>query len=162
MPTPPHRFPSVRPYLCALSSVLAGCLLALVAASSASAFNLDDVARRAKRLAAQDYREPERNQPDWLRQIKVTRTLLNAALDGSLKNAEFRTDAHFGFQVPVAVPGVDSAILDPRSTWADGAAYDAQARKLADMFRRNFEKFEAHVDEAVLGAAPATLPLAAE
>ncbi|KTR06810.1 phosphoenolpyruvate carboxykinase [ATP] [Aureimonas ureilytica] len=94
--------------------------------------------------------------------IKVTRTLLNAALDGSLKNAEFRTDPHFGFQVPVAVPGVETAILDPRSTWADGVAYDAQARKLADMFRRNFEKFEAHVDGSVLGAAPASLPLAAE
>lgn len=92
----------------------------------------------------------------------MTRTLLNAALDGSLKEVEFRTDPHFGFQVPVAVPGVDSAILDPRSTWADGAAYDKQARKLAEMFRRNFEKFEAHVDGSVLNAAPASLPLAAE
>ena len=94
--------------------------------------------------------------------IKVTRTLLNAALDGSLKNAEFRTDENFGFQVPVAVPGVDAAILDPRSTWADPAAYDAQARKLAGMFRANFAKFESHVDESVLEAGPASLPMAAE
>ncbi|MET0257668.1 MAG: phosphoenolpyruvate carboxykinase (ATP), partial [Methylobacterium sp.] len=93
--------------------------------------------------------------------IKATRALLAAALDGSLKAAEFRTDPHFGFQVPVAVPGVDASILDPRSTWADGAAYDVQARKLAGMFRANFEKFEAHVDESVLGASP-TLALAAE
>lgn len=93
--------------------------------------------------------------------IKATRALLAAALDGSLKDAEFRTDPHFGFQVPAAVPGVDSAILDPRSTWADGAAYDAQARKLAGMFRANFEKFETHVDDAVRAAAP-QLPMAAE
>ncbi|MGL4488027.1 MAG: phosphoenolpyruvate carboxykinase, partial [Rhizobiaceae bacterium] len=58
--------------------------------------------------------------------IKATRALLAAALDGSLKTAKFRTDPNFGFQVPVDVPGVESAILDPRSTWADKAAYDAQ------------------------------------
>jgi ATP-dependent phosphoenolpyruvate carboxykinase len=45
--------------------------------------------------------------------------LLSAALDGSLDGAEYRTDPNFGFAVPVAVEGVDSTILDPRSTWAD-------------------------------------------
>ena len=86
--------------------------------------------------------------------IKATRALLAAALDGSLKNVEFRTDANFGFEVPVAVPGVDGKILDPRSTWADGAAYDVQAQKLVDMFVKNFAKFEDHVDERVRSAAP--------
>ncbi|RUU11795.1 phosphoenolpyruvate carboxykinase [Mesorhizobium sp. M7A.T.Ca.TU.009.01.3.2] len=86
--------------------------------------------------------------------IKATRALLAAALDGSLKTAEFRTDAHFGFEVPVAVPGVDSAILDPRSTWADKAGYDRQATRLVGMFAVNFEKFESHVDAVVRGAAP--------
>ncbi|HWH22008.1 MAG TPA: phosphoenolpyruvate carboxykinase, partial [Allosphingosinicella sp.] len=62
--------------------------------------------------------------------IKATRALLNAALDGSLKNAEFRRDENFGFEVPVAVPGVDTAILNPRETWADKADYDATAAKL--------------------------------
>jgi phosphoenolpyruvate carboxykinase (ATP) len=56
--------------------------------------------------------------------------------------------------VPVAVPGVDAAILNPRDTWADKAAYDAQARKLVGMFRDNFKKFEAHVGADVLQAAP--------
>jgi len=51
--------------------------------------------------------------------IKATRALLNAALDGSLKNAEFRKDPYFGFEVPVAVAGVDASILNPRETWAD-------------------------------------------
>ena len=93
--------------------------------------------------------------------IKATRALLTAALDGSLANVEFRTDPHFGVEVPVAVPGVDTAILDPRSTWSDGAAYDAQARKLVGMFTKNFAKFESHVDAAVKGAAP-QLAIAAE
>ena len=86
--------------------------------------------------------------------IKATRALLNAALDGSLATAEFRTDPNFGFQVPVAVEGVDSAILDPRSTWADGAAYDATAQKLVSQFIANFAEFEDHVDEGVRQAAP--------
>lgn len=91
--------------------------------------------------------------------IKATRALLAAALDGSLKTAEFRTDPHFGFEVPVAVPGIDSAILDPmildpRATWADKAGYDRQAARLVGMFAVNFEKFESHVDAVVLGAAP--------
>lgn len=86
--------------------------------------------------------------------IKATRALLTAALDGSLKNSSFRLDENFGFEVPTAVPGVDTGILDPRSTWADKAAYDAQAKKLAAMFVQNFDKFVTHVDEAVLKAAP--------
>jgi phosphoenolpyruvate carboxykinase (ATP) len=86
--------------------------------------------------------------------IKATRALLAAALDGSLKDAEFRTDPNFGFAVPLAVPGVDAAMLDPRSTWADRPAYDRQAKRLVGMFIDNFGKFEAHVDAAVLSAAP--------
>ncbi|MBB4303564.1 phosphoenolpyruvate carboxykinase (ATP) [Rhodobium orientis] len=86
--------------------------------------------------------------------IRETRALLTAALDGSLKEAEFRTDPFFGFQVPVAVHHVDTAILDPRGTWDDQEAYDAQAAKLVHMFVENFAKFEAHVDSAVRAAAP--------
>jgi len=86
--------------------------------------------------------------------IKATRALLNAALDGSLNDAEFRTDPNFGFQVPVAVAGVDSAILDPRATWADKDAYDATAQKLVSQFIDNFEQFEDHVDQGVRDAAP--------
>lgn len=86
--------------------------------------------------------------------IKETRALLSAALDGSLANVEFRTDANFGFQVPVAVPGVDNSILNPRDTWADKAGYDAQANKLVNMFISNFVKFEEHVGPEVREAAP--------
>jgi phosphoenolpyruvate carboxykinase (ATP) len=86
--------------------------------------------------------------------IKATRALLNAALDGSLNDAEFRRDANFGFEVPVLVPGVDSAILDPRSTWADGDAYDRTAQKLVGQFVDNFAQFAEHVDQSVREAAP--------
>jgi len=51
--------------------------------------------------------------------------------------------------------GVDPAILNPRDTWSDKAAYDAQARALVEMFNKNFEKFAVHVDADVKAAAPA-------
>ena len=86
--------------------------------------------------------------------IKATRALLNAALDGSLNAVEFRTDPYFGFEVPVSVPGVDSAILNPRETWADKEEYDATANRLVAFFIDNFMKFEAHVDQQVKEAAP--------
>jgi phosphoenolpyruvate carboxykinase (ATP) len=86
--------------------------------------------------------------------IKETRALLNAALDGSLKNVEFRKDPNFGFEVPVSVPGVDTSILDPRGTWADPAEYDAMAAKLVDLFVENFAQFADQVDEGVRQAAP--------
>ena len=86
--------------------------------------------------------------------IKVTRALLNAALDGSLNDAQFRTDPNFGFEVPVAVAGVDATILDPRATWADKDEYDRTAQKLVRLFIDNFGQFADHVDEGVRQAAP--------
>jgi phosphoenolpyruvate carboxykinase (ATP) len=86
--------------------------------------------------------------------IKATRALLNAALDGSLNDADFRKDPNFGFEVPVSVPGVDSQILDPRTTWADKDEYDRTAQKLVQLFVDNFEPFAAHVDQGVRDAAP--------
>ncbi len=85
--------------------------------------------------------------------IKATRALLSAALDGSLRNAEFRRDPNFGFDVPVSVPGVPDVLLDPRQTWADGAAYDAQAAKLVAMFAENFAQYVPYIDDEVRQAA---------
>ncbi|HXN43592.1 MAG TPA: phosphoenolpyruvate carboxykinase [Xanthobacteraceae bacterium] len=86
--------------------------------------------------------------------IKVTRTLLSAALDGSLKNASFRTDPYFGFAVPTSVPGVEPHLLYPFKTWRDKADFDQTARKLVRMFRDNFVRFEGQVDADVKAAAP--------
>jgi phosphoenolpyruvate carboxykinase (ATP) len=85
--------------------------------------------------------------------IAATRALVAAALDGSLEGVQFRKDPFFGFEVPVAVPGVDTALLDPRGTWADGAAYDRQAAKLVQMFADNFSQYVPHIDADVKAAA---------
>jgi len=85
--------------------------------------------------------------------IAATRTLLDAAVSGGLDAVEYRVDATFGIEVPVSVPGVEAALLDPRSTWADRDAYDAKAAELAGMFRANFEKFT-DVDPLVVAAGP--------
>jgi phosphoenolpyruvate carboxykinase (ATP) len=85
--------------------------------------------------------------------IRATRALLTAALDGSLDGASYRRDPFFGFEVPVAVHGVDPALLDPRSTWSDGEAYDRQAAKLVQMFADNFGQYVPYIDEDVKAAA---------
>jgi phosphoenolpyruvate carboxykinase (ATP) len=85
--------------------------------------------------------------------IAATRALLTAALDGSLNAVQFRRDSNFGFEVPVDVPGVDASLLDPRATWSDPAAYDAQAAKLVAMFVANFAQYEPHVTDDVKAAA---------
>ncbi len=85
--------------------------------------------------------------------IKATRALLSAALDGSLSGVEFRRDANFGFDVPVAVPGVADILLDPRRTWDDPAAYDRQAAKLIAMFAENFAQYVPFIDDEVKRAA---------
>ncbi len=93
--------------------------------------------------------------------IKVTRALLTAALNGSLRNAEFRTDKYFGFAVPTSLPGVPNEILDPVNTWKDKTEFDKTARGLVAMFQKNFGKFESKVDAEVRAAAP-EVKLAAE
>ncbi len=86
--------------------------------------------------------------------IKATRTLLTAALNGSLKNAEFRTDPYFGFAVPTSVPGVETDLLTPLKTWQDKTEFDKTARDLVAMFQKNFTKFEKHVTPDIRAAAP--------
>ena len=86
--------------------------------------------------------------------IVATRALLRAALEEGLRSARYRTDAVFGFQVPVSVPGVEDSLLDPRSTWVDPEAYDRKARELARMFRHNFEQFAAAAGPEVAAAGP--------
>jgi phosphoenolpyruvate carboxykinase (ATP) len=84
--------------------------------------------------------------------IAATRALLRAALDGGLDGVAYREDPIFGFEVPVEVPGVETELLDPRSTWSDPDAYDEKARYLAQRFKENFERFGA--DENIVSAGP--------
>ncbi|MFN3576709.1 MAG: phosphoenolpyruvate carboxykinase [Tabrizicola sp.] len=85
--------------------------------------------------------------------IRATRALLAAALDGSLGGATYRRDPNFGFEVPVEVPGIDAALLDPRRTWADPAAYDALADTLLGIFHNTFALSVPFIDADVKAAA---------
>ena len=87
-------------------------------------------------------------------EIQHTRALLNAAINGSLEGVEMRIDPLFSFQVPAQAPSVPSEILDPRNTWSDPEAYDAQAKKLAELFRENFIQFQDKTPTEVLEAGP--------
>ncbi|MBA3969540.1 MAG: phosphoenolpyruvate carboxykinase (ATP) [Gemmatimonadetes bacterium] len=73
--------------------------------------------------------------------LGYTRAMVRAALNGDLANVQTENDPVFGLAVPTAIPGIPSDIMQPRSTWPDPEAYDAQASKLAQMFRDNFKKF---------------------
>lgn len=84
--------------------------------------------------------------------IKNTRACITAILDGSINSAEFRHDHRFNVDVPTSLPNVDAGLLDPRSTWADGDAYDAQSLELATLFVNNFKKYaDGEVDYTPFG-----------
>ena len=84
--------------------------------------------------------------------IGHTRAMVNAAIEGRIRS-DFQTEPFFGLRIPRHVPGVPDEVLDPRAAWADPAAYDAAARKLAGLFAKNFERFEAHASDAVKAIA---------
>ena len=86
--------------------------------------------------------------------IPHTRAMISAALSGSLPDAQFERDARFGLAVPRAVPGAPAELLQPRATWVDGTAYDAQADKLARMFLENFKRYDDGIAPEIRGAAP--------
>jgi phosphoenolpyruvate carboxykinase (ATP) len=83
-----------------------------------------------------------------------TRAMVRAALDGRLAGVGAKEDPIFGLQVPEGCPDVPAEVLQPRSTWRDGRAYDEQARKLAGMFGENFKKFGNDVSPEIRSGAP--------
>ena len=85
--------------------------------------------------------------------LAYTRAIVNAALAGEIDDVARQVDPFFGLATPVEVKGVPTGVLNPRRTWPDANAYDAQAKKLAGMFRENFEKFGS-VDPAIKNAGP--------
>lgn len=86
--------------------------------------------------------------------LSYTRAMITAALNGELNAVEFEAHPVFGYMMPKSCPNVPQELLNPRNTWADKAAYDAQANKLANMFVKNFEQFASGVSEEILNAAP--------
>jgi phosphoenolpyruvate carboxykinase (ATP) len=87
--------------------------------------------------------------------LRYTRAMLRAALEGRLDEVATEKDPVFGLEIPLECPEVPSEILKPRDTWSDAGAYDAQAAKLAAMFKENFEKYADGVPEEVRSAGPA-------
>jgi phosphoenolpyruvate carboxykinase (ATP) len=86
--------------------------------------------------------------------IEFTRALLRAALDGSFEKVAMRPESAFGFLVPAECPGVPAEILDPQGTWSSPSGYDAQAKKLAELFQKNFAKFKDQSSKVVQEAGP--------
>jgi phosphoenolpyruvate carboxykinase (ATP) len=84
--------------------------------------------------------------------LAYTRAIVNAIHSGALAKAKTKKDPVFGFEVITECPGVPSEILDPRNTWADKAAYDAAAKKLAGLFHENFKTYEGGVSPEVRAA----------
>jgi phosphoenolpyruvate carboxykinase (ATP) len=83
-----------------------------------------------------------------------TRAMVHSLLRGDLSKVKMDVDPVFGLSVPAQISDVPSDVLNPRNTWSDKSAYDAQAHKLAGMFRDNFSKFEKYVSDAVKNAGP--------
>lgn len=86
--------------------------------------------------------------------LSFTRAMVRAALAGEIDGVATNTDPIFGLAVPETVPGVPTEVLHARGTWADPAAYDEQAKKLAGMFQKNFERFADHVSKEIQEAGP--------
>ena len=86
--------------------------------------------------------------------IKHTRAMVNAALNGDLDGVETVDDPVFGLAVPTSCPGVPADMLNPRNTWEDKDAYDAQARKLAEMFVNNFKNYADGTAAEIVAAGP--------
>lgn len=86
--------------------------------------------------------------------LPYTRAMITAALNGKLNEVEFYKHPVFGLEIPKSCDGVPSELLNPREAWADKAAYDVQANKLAEAFNKNFEKFAGNTAAEILAAAP--------
>jgi phosphoenolpyruvate carboxykinase (ATP) len=86
--------------------------------------------------------------------IAHTRAIVDAVLSGHLKSVETVADPIFGLYMPVTCDGVPSEILQPRNTWKDSSAYDAQAQKLTLMLIENFKQLGDNVSNEILDADP--------
>jgi phosphoenolpyruvate carboxykinase (ATP) len=86
--------------------------------------------------------------------IPYTRAMLNSALEGKLDDLDYVEDPIFNLMVPTEVPGVPSELLQPRLTWEDKDAFDAQAKKLARMFVENFKQYSDGVPDGVVESGP--------
>ncbi len=81
--------------------------------------------------------------------LPYTRAMIRSALNGTLAEQKFETEPYFGLEIPKACKDVPSKVLNPKTTWSDGAAYDQKANQLKAMFRENFKIYEDKVSDEV-------------
>jgi phosphoenolpyruvate carboxykinase (ATP) len=86
--------------------------------------------------------------------LRYTRAMITAALNGELNKAEYKQQPVFGFLMPTSCPGVPAEMLDPKNTWQNKEAYDKKAINLALQFLQNFEKYSTGLSKEILEAAP--------
>ena len=86
--------------------------------------------------------------------LSYTRAMVSAALNGDFDNIEFKHHDVFNVDYPVGCPNVPDEKLDARGMWADQAAYDEQANKLAQMFADNFAKKYPNMPAEIVNAGP--------
>ncbi|NOX88166.1 MAG: phosphoenolpyruvate carboxykinase [Calditrichaeota bacterium] len=87
-------------------------------------------------------------------EIKYTRAMLNAAIEGKLDNVKYVKDPIFKVDVPTECPGVPKEVLIPQNTWDDLKAYEKKAKELASQFKENFKQYEEHVSKDVKDSGP--------
>ena len=80
--------------------------------------------------------------------------MVSAALNGSFDNVEFKHHDIFNVDYPVSCPNVPDEMLNARGLWADKAAYDEQANKLAQMFYDNFTSKYPNMPSNITEAGP--------
>ena len=90
-------------------------------------------------------------------ELPFTRAIVKAALNGTLSKGEFRQQPIFNLSVPTRCPDVPNALLNPRDTWRNEEEYDQTARRLAQRFSDNFERYASQASPEVKAAGP-TLP----
>lgn len=86
--------------------------------------------------------------------LAYTRRMITAALNGELDDVPMVEEPFFGLSIPQAIQDVPSEVLNPRNTWSDKDAYDAQAQRLVGMFKENFKQFEENVSNEIKAAGP--------
>ncbi len=86
--------------------------------------------------------------------LKYTRAMITAALNGQLDNVPYRHDMRFNVDIPQVCPGVPNQILNPRATWDNKKSYDIMAKKVAAMFYENFKTKYPDMPEEIIQAGP--------
>src|SRR5690606_10171475 len=86
--------------------------------------------------------------------LKYTRAMISAALKGKLDRKKYKKHEVFQVEVPQSCPHVPEEILNPRDTWKDKSRYDETAKKVADKFIKNFEKYKDYASEAIASGGP--------